>query len=101
MFLSLSPSPKIPPIRGVHPLTPEQRQKALADGRDVASLENAGVVHFEKVSLGRDYGTTIEVVDGLKEGEYVVVDPGDSVKDGALVQIAPSSDARNSGGERK
>jgi multidrug efflux pump subunit AcrA (membrane-fusion protein) len=85
----------------VHPLTPEQRRKALSEGTDAAALERAGIIHFEKVNLGRDYGLTVEVLSGLQQGEYVVVDPGDSVKEGALVQIAPSSDVKDSGGGRK
>lgn len=75
----------------VLPLTPQERQKAQSDGVDAALLARARKVHFEKVSLGRDYGTTIEVFDGLQDGESVVVDPGDAVKESAIVQIAPSA----------
>jgi hypothetical protein len=70
------------------PLTPQERQKAQSGGTDPALLARSRRVHFEKVSLGRDYGTTIEVFDGLQAGGTVVVDPGDTVKEGAIVQIA-------------
>jgi multidrug efflux pump subunit AcrA (membrane-fusion protein) len=72
----------------LQPLTPQERQKAQSGGTDPALLARARRVHFEKVSLGRDYGTTIEVFDGLQDGGTVVVDPGDAVKEGAIVQIA-------------
>jgi multidrug efflux pump subunit AcrA (membrane-fusion protein) len=54
-------------------------------------LAKSRMVHFQKVQPGRDYGTTLEILDGLQEGEYVVVDPGDAVKEGAVVQIASVS----------
>jgi multidrug efflux pump subunit AcrA (membrane-fusion protein) len=75
----------------LQPLNPQDRQKAESAGTDAAVLSRARQVHFEKVKLGRDYGTTIEVFDGLHDGEYVVVDPGDAVKEGAVVQIAPAA----------
>jgi hypothetical protein len=45
------------------------------------------------VDPGRDYGIEFEIVNGLRAGEEVVVDPSDVVQEGALVQIA----AKNSG----
>lgn len=72
----------------LHPLSRAQLAKAASDGVDQAVLARARVVHFQKVQPGRDYGTTLEILDGLQEGDYVVVDPGDAVKEGAIVQIA-------------
>ena len=77
----------------LRPLSPADRQKAESDGTDPAVLAHSRIVHFQKVPLGRDYGTTIEVLNGLQDGEYVVVDPGDAVKEGAIVQIAQSGPA--------
>jgi SOS-response transcriptional repressor LexA len=45
-------------------------------------------VHFQKVEPGRDYGTTLEILNGLHDGDYVAVNPGDAVKNGAIVQMA-------------
>jgi SOS-response transcriptional repressor LexA len=45
-------------------------------------------VHFQKVEPGRDYGTTLEILNGLHDGDYVAVNPGDTVKNGAIVQMA-------------
>lgn len=71
----------------LQPLNSQEQQKALSEGMDQSLLARARIVHFEKVKLGRDYGTTIEVFDALRQGEEVVVDPGDAVKEGAVVQI--------------
>jgi hypothetical protein len=40
------------------------------------------------VTIGRDFGTTIEVVSGLKGDESVVVNPPDSLADGQSVAVA-------------
>ena len=42
-------------------------------------------IHLVKVQVGRDYGPEIEIVSGLSGSEYVVVNPGDMVQEGALV----------------
>jgi multidrug efflux pump subunit AcrA (membrane-fusion protein) len=70
------------------PLTPDEQQKVRADGIEPATLARVRRVHFQTVEPGRDYGIEVEIVDGLKTGEEVVVDPSDVVQEGALVQIA-------------
>ncbi len=65
-----------------------QSAAAIAEGVDRALLPGARMVHFEKVEPGRDYGTTLEILGGVRDGDYVVVDPGDAVKEGAIVQMA-------------
>ncbi len=60
----------------------------IARGVDQMVVSRSRRVHFQKVQPGRDYGTTVEVNDGLRDGDYVVVDPGDDVKEGAIVQMA-------------
>ena len=59
-----------------------------ADGPQVAVVNAAGEVHYNKIQLGRDYGDRLEVLSGLKEGEQVVVNPSDVVRDGAKVKPA-------------
>jgi multidrug efflux pump subunit AcrA (membrane-fusion protein) len=72
----------------LQPLTPEERQKSGTEGADPATLARVRRVHFQTVQPGRDYGVEIEILGGLTIGEEVVVDPSDSVEEGALVQIA-------------
>jgi multidrug efflux pump subunit AcrA (membrane-fusion protein) len=72
----------------LRPASQSQLEKAAAAGMDKSILARARVVHFQLVQPGRDYGTTLEVLDSLHDGDYVVVNPGDAVKEGALVQMA-------------
>ena len=55
------------------------------DGPQVAVVDSDKVVHFRKVQLGRDYGSKIEVLSGLEPGQRLVVNPGDTVREGVKV----------------
>jgi multidrug efflux pump subunit AcrA (membrane-fusion protein) len=72
----------------LQPLTGDEQQKAKAEGIDPATVARVRRVHFQVVTPGRDYGIELEILDGLKVGEEVAVDPTDAVQEGALVQIA-------------
>jgi multidrug efflux pump subunit AcrA (membrane-fusion protein) len=80
----------------LQPLSQADLEKAVSKGVDQTVLPRARIVHFQKVQPGRDYGTTLEILDGLQDGEYVVVNPSDAVKEGALVQIGDTSATSNS-----
>ncbi len=58
-----------------------------ADGPQVAVVDG-GRVHFARIQLGRDYGDRLEVLSGLEEGQQIVVNPSDLVREGAKVQPA-------------
>lgn len=55
------------------------------DGTQVALVGDDQSIRFQRIQLGRDYGDQIEVVAGLREGQRVVVNPGDSARDGVKV----------------
>jgi RND family efflux transporter MFP subunit len=59
------------------------------DGLLVAIVKN-GTVSLVPITVGRDFGSTVEVVSGLTGAELVVVNPPDSLTDGQLVTVAPS-----------
>jgi len=39
------------------------------------------------ITIGRDYGSTVEVVAGLKRGDRVIVNPSDSLTTGTVVRV--------------
>ena len=59
---------------------------------------DAKSVHIQKIEVGRDYGQEIEVTSGLEGWEYVIVNPGDGVEEGAVVQPAAASRGPATGG---
>jgi membrane fusion protein, multidrug efflux system len=59
-----------------------------AEGARVAVVGSDSKVHLRPISIGRDYGTTLEVLDGVTVGDQVIVNPSDSLEEGQLVRIA-------------
>src|ERR1700754_1602683 len=43
------------------------------------------------ITVGRDYGSTLEVTSGLSKEDKVILNPSDSLTSGTLVKIAPES----------
>jgi hypothetical protein len=80
----------------LQPLNQVDLEKAASNGMDKGVLARSRIVHFQSVQPGRDYGTTLEILDGLHDAEYVVVNPGDAVKEGAIVQMATPAATSNS-----
>jgi RND family efflux transporter MFP subunit len=61
------------------------------EGDDAKYPPGAKRVRFTSVQVGRDNGEQIEVKSGLQGWEYVVVNPGDVVQEGAIVQPVTAS----------
>ena len=49
-----------------------------------------GAVSLVPITVGRDFGSTVEVVSGLTGTELVVVNPPDSLTDGQAVVVIPA-----------
>jgi RND family efflux transporter MFP subunit len=63
-----------------------------SNGPQVAVVAPDGTVHFQLVQLGRDFGDRLEVLSGLREGDQLVVNPSDSIREGAKVKAASSKE---------
>jgi RND family efflux transporter MFP subunit len=61
-----------------------------ADGLRVAVLDN-GVAHFHKITVTRDLGTAVEVSDGVKEGDRVILNPPVDLAEGSKVEVRPDT----------
>ncbi|OWK34559.1 efflux RND transporter periplasmic adaptor subunit [Fimbriiglobus ruber] len=62
-----------------------------SEGNKVAIVDPQGVVHYKAVQVGRDFGTMVEVVNGLVGGETLVIRPGDDIPDGTVVEAVSAS----------
>ncbi|HLW23766.1 MAG TPA: efflux RND transporter periplasmic adaptor subunit [Steroidobacteraceae bacterium] len=58
-------------------------------GLQVATVQHGDTIQLKYVIQGRDFGKTIEILSGLDPNDEVVVNPPDSIADGARVRIAP------------
>jgi len=43
--------------------------------------------HLKSLTIGRDYGTTLEVLQGLDVNDWIVLNPADSLEDGQEVHV--------------
>ena len=59
-----------------------------AEGTRVAVVDAQGRVHLRSVTVGRNYGETVEVIDGIGDTDRLVLNPSDSLAEGDLVVIA-------------
>jgi RND family efflux transporter MFP subunit len=55
------------------------------DGLQVAVIED-GVAHVRKITIGRDLGKEVEVRDGLKAGDRVILNPSVDLAEGSKVE---------------
>ena len=61
-----------------------------AQGPQVVTVTNDNRIHWQKISVGRDFGTRLEVLDGLAENAKVVINPNDDLVEGIQVQVKPA-----------
>ena len=59
-----------------------------ADGLHVGVVKSDGKVELRRISLGRDFGATMEVLSGVNLNDRVILNPADSLVDGATVRVA-------------
>lgn len=65
------------------------------EGPEAAVVTSDNIVHYQKLELGRDFGTEVEITGGLNEGARVVVNPSDDIRDGVAVTVlSPVGDAK-------
>ena len=83
--LRLHLTPSNPPL-----LIPSNDAILRSGGPFVAVVTAQKRVHMQKVRLGRDYGTRVEVLDGLAEGSPIVDNPSDALVEGELVDAVPA-----------
>ncbi len=58
-----------------------------SEGLQVATVDAQSRVHLHQVSVGRDFGNEVEVLSGVGANDRVIINPLDSLADGAAVRI--------------
>jgi len=69
-----------------------------SEGLRVAQ-EKDGVAQLIPITLGRDYGSEVEVISGLGGNENLIVNPSDSILSGQKVRIAQPGGSNAGGGQ--
>src|SRR6266540_5379219 len=60
------------------------------EGPQVATVVKNNRIHWQNIHVGRDFGTSLEVLDGLTENTKVVINPTDDLHEGIQVQVKPA-----------
>lgn len=66
-----------------------------SNGTTAAVVGNDNKVHLQPVVIGRDYGSTLEVLGGLQANDSIILNPSDSIVEGQQVQVAAPSDGKS------
>ena len=57
------------------------------EGPRVAIVGQDGKVHLQPISIGRDYGTTLEILEGVSVEDRIIINPEDSLEEGQKVNV--------------
>lgn len=58
------------------------------EGPQIGVVQPDGKVELRSVKLGRDFGQTMEILEGVSSRDRVIVNPSESLVNGAMVNIA-------------
>src|SRR5580700_10149503 len=74
---------------GVNKVTvPVNAMLFRSEGARLAVVGPDGKVQLRLINIGRDYGTTLEILGGVTPTDQVVINPADSLEDGQQVIVA-------------
>src|SRR6266403_1139954 len=72
-----------------------------SQGPQVVTVTNDNRIHWQRISVGRDFGTQLEVLDGLAENTKVVINPSDDLVEGVQIQVkAPEKPKSDTSGKQ-
>jgi hypothetical protein len=62
-----------------------------AEGPRVAVVGQDGKVQMRPISIGRDFGATLEILGGVDLTDQIIINPSDSLEEGQQVHVAKPS----------
>lgn len=65
------------------------------EGPRLAIVGADNKVQLRPITIGRDYGTTLEVLGGVSLEDRIIINPADSLEDGQKVNVAAENQAGN------
>ena len=83
-------------IGGNRVTVPQNAMLFRTQGAQVAVVGPNNTVELRNIVIGRDFGNTLEIVQGVDENDRVIVNPSDSIENGQKVHVA----AEQQGGQK-
>jgi membrane fusion protein, multidrug efflux system len=68
-----------------------------SQGAQVAVVGSDNKIQLRPITIGRDYGASLEIISGVSASDQVVVNPPDSLESGQEVNLAPVPPGENEG----
>jgi hypothetical protein len=59
------------------------------DGTMAAVVDPDNRISLKKLTIGRDFGNSLEVLEGIEPADRIVVNPPDALEQGEPVNLAP------------
>jgi membrane fusion protein, multidrug efflux system len=75
------------PVQTVRMSVPVNALLFRGEGPRIAVVGPDNKVHLKAITIGRDFGTKIEILSGLEPSDQMVVNPADSLQEGETVNI--------------
>jgi RND family efflux transporter MFP subunit len=74
-------------VTGEHLQVPVNALLFRAEGLRAVIIDENHKTHLQALTIGRDYGTTLEVLQGLKATDWIVLNPADSLEEDMPVNV--------------
>lgn len=74
-------------VTGTRLVVPVNALLFRSEGLRAVAVDANHRTHLKPLTIGRDYGTTLEVLQGLNASDWIVLNPADSLEDGQEVRV--------------
>jgi RND family efflux transporter MFP subunit len=74
-------------LTGEHLQVPVNALLFRSEGLRAVVVDANHKTHLQQLTIGRDYGTALEVLQGLSANDWIVVNPADSLDEGVQVNV--------------
>jgi len=71
-----------------------------SQGAQVAVVGADNKIQLRPINIGRDYGTSLEILGGVSPDDQIVVNPPDSLENGQQVNVAQSAPSQQQNGQK-
>ena len=82
-----------PKINAAKVTVPVNAMLFRQEGARVAVVGADNKVQLRPITIGRDYGTTLEILGGVSLEDRIIINPADSLEDGQKVNVAADREA--------
>ncbi len=72
-----------------------------SEGLRVALVDAQNHIHLQPVTIGRDFGSTVEITEGIDAQSRIVLSPPDSLYEGEQVDIAKDGKSAGDAGKKE